>query len=106
MSLDLELKSTDSIELPDWISGSELSLAEIGAIVSFLCLIKNGEVTEVAQRMKSIEMTAAIASLKQKGILNAGIEGNKVIVDIDLEALIPESLKDTENTSDFNQDDE
>lgn len=90
--LNLKIEEQGGIELPDWISGTSLTLEEIGTIVAFACLRNGTQVPESMERMKSPEVTAAIVSLKEKGVLKASITENKITVDINLEAVLPASL--------------
>lgn len=97
--LQLKLDDLTAIELPAVISGCTLTLEEIATIVAFKCLLAASEVPEVMERMKSPEVTAAIESLKTKGVLTAIVTDQKIQVDINLESVMPPSLKADEASS-------
>ncbi len=88
----LHLQDQGTILLPDWIGGSTLTLAEIGAIACFHSFQSASEVPEVAARISSPEMAEAIKSLGQKGILQLTQSGNRVSIEIDLDPTAPPSI--------------
>ena len=91
--LKLKIDEQDEISLPDWIGGTSLTLAEIGAIACFGCLQNGSEVPEVSERIGTPEMTEAIKSLKDKGVIKMEINGNRVSMEIDLDVVLPPSLQ-------------
>lgn len=91
--LTLKIDDQDEISLPDWIGGTSLTLEEIGAIACFACLQNGSEVPEVSERIGTPEMAAAMGTLKEKGVLKATLNGNRVLLEIDLDAVMPSCLQ-------------
>lgn len=94
--LNLKIDEQDEISLPDWIGGTSLTLSEIGAIACFGCLQNGSEVPEVSERIGTPEMTEAIKSLKDKGVIKMEINGNRVSMEIDLDVVLPPSLQNVQ----------
>lgn len=102
--ITLKLEDQNEIDLPDWIGGTSLTLAEIGAVACLGCLQSGSEVPEVRERIGTLEMAEAILSLKAKGVLTATINGNRVAMEIDLDAVLPPSLQNAkERTTSRNE---
>lgn len=93
-SISLKIEDQDEITLPDWIGGTSLTLAEIGAIACFACLQNGSEVPEVSERIGTEEMARAMGSLKEKGVMKAQLVGSRLSVEIDLDAVSPASLRE------------
>ena len=91
--LRLKIEDQNEIELPDWIGGTSLTLAEIGAVACLGCLRSGSEVPEVMERIGTPEMAEAMGSLKAKGVLQAFFDGARISVEIDLDAVLPSSLQ-------------
>jgi hypothetical protein len=89
----LKLEDQNEIELPDWIGGTTLTLAEIGAVACLACLQAGSEVPEVMERIGTPEMAEAMQSLKAKGILSVTMNGDRVAMSLDLDAARPASLQ-------------
>jgi hypothetical protein len=94
--LRLKLEDQNEIDLPDWIGGTTLTLAEIGAVACLGCLQAGSEVPEVMERIGTLEMAEAMQSLKAKGVLSATMNGNRVTMEIDLDAVLPSSLQNAD----------
>ena len=90
--MNLKIDDDNEISLPDWIGGTTLTLAEIGAVACLGCLQAGSEVPEVSERIETPEMTEAMQSLKAKGVIKIAINGNRVSMEIDLNAVTPPSL--------------
>ena len=85
--MELQLAPDEEITLPDWIGATSLSLAEIGAVACLACM-KNGN-KESAARMQTEEMAAALGTLKEKNVLQVSLEGKRLSMEIDLDAVAP-----------------
>ena len=92
--LNLKIDEQSAITLPDWIGGTSLTLAEIGAVACFACLQNGSEVPEVSERIGTPEMKEALESLRDKGVIKMQINGNRISIEIDLDVVLPPSLKD------------
>ena len=86
--MELQIASDDEITLPDWIGATSLTLAEIGAVACPACM-KNGN-KESGARMQTEEMAAALGTLKEKNVLQVSLEGKRLSMEIDLDAVAPE----------------
>lgn len=86
---NMTLDEQDEISLPCWIGGTSLTLEEIGAITCFACHQSGCEVPEVSERIGTPEMAVAIGTLQKKGLLKATLNGNRVLLEIDLAAVMP-----------------
>jgi hypothetical protein len=93
--MNLKIEDQNEIELPDWIGGTSLTLSEIGAIACMGCIRNGSEVPEVMERLEKQEMVEALASLQAKGVLSLELTDNKLSVEIDLDAVLPSSLKNS-----------
>lgn len=91
--LTLKIEDQSTIELPDWIGGTSLTLEEIGALACFACLQNGSKVPEVSERIGTPEIAAAMGTLKEKGVLKATLNGNRVSLEIDLDVVMPSSLQ-------------
>lgn len=89
----LKLEDQNEIELPDWIGGTTLTLAEIGAVACLACLRAGSQVPEVMERIGTPEMAEAMQSLKAKGVIDVVMHGDRVAMSIDLDAARPASLQ-------------
>lgn len=91
--LHLKIEEQGVIELPDWIGGTSLTLAEIGAIACMACMQNGSEVPELAERVKSVEIGLEIVSLQEKGVLTAKRDGNRITLEINIDAVMPKSIE-------------
>lgn len=91
----------NQIVLPSWIGGTSLTISEIGAIA---CFASDWDIPEVAARLKTPEMAAAMQSLRQQGIMKMEPYGNRVTVVIDLDVLLPSSLLNNKNNDNNDND--
>ena len=87
--MELTLKDSDAIELPGWIGGSTLTLAEIGAVACFCCAEVAPDDDNLARRIASPEFKAAVDGLKAKGVFNTCLVDKTLTVQIDLDAVMP-----------------
>ena len=85
MSIEFTIDNHDEITLPDWIGGSKLTLAEIGAVAVLACLTSNGDDADLAARISSPEMKEATEGLKEKGVFKIALVDGVVKIEIDLD---------------------
>ena len=87
--LNLLIDHDDEIQVPIALLTSTLSPAEIMVLLTFLALIKNQELAEpLAERLADPELQAIGTSLREKGILKAEMNGNKLSLSVDMDAAI------------------
>ena len=94
--MEFEFKNEDEITLPDWIGGSKLTLAEIGAVAVFACLTNNGDDTGLAEKISSSEMKKAVEGLKEKGVFKVTFADGEAKVEIDLDVAKNEEIQSEE----------
>ena len=94
--MNLKIDHEDTIELPNWIGGTSLSLAEIGAIACFACVQNKCAIPEVYERLNSEDFGEAVLSLKEQGIIHVELKEGNVSISLNLDAVIPASFSETE----------
>lgn len=95
--ISLRLDNDNEITLPSRLVASSLTLAEIGAVACYACVIAsldNGDLERhqdtIKERMGSPEMLAAIESLKAKGVIKPPVlSGNSLSLELDLDVVLP-----------------
>ena len=90
--MTLKLADQDTIELPDWIGGTSLTLEEIGVIAVLACVQNGSAVPEVTARLGTLETAKCLQSLQHKKVMVGHVVGDRVKIEIDLLAVLPSSL--------------
>ncbi len=81
----MEILDEDSIRLPKGVGTSPLSLSEIGAVCCLLCMFApEPEEEKLAVRMKTPEMSEAVKSLMERGVVKMEMEGKTLRIKVDL----------------------
>ncbi len=94
--MKFKIDDDGEITLPDWIGGSKLTLAEIGAVAVFACLTNNGDDTGLAEKISSPEMKKAIEGLKEKGVFKVTFADGEAKIEIDLDVVKNEEIQSEE----------
>lgn len=90
--MHISFKTPGTIELPDWLAASSLTLEEIGAIVCAASLGSASDIPEMKERMNSPELVNAVMMLCEKKVCAATMEGNNVSISFKLNVVMPPSL--------------
>ena len=90
--MHLSFKTPGTIELPDWLAASSLTLEELGAIVCAASLQSASDIPEMQERLNSPELVKVIKTLCEKKVCAATMEGNKVSISFELNVVMPPSL--------------
>lgn len=92
MSLNLRLRQPDSIELPNWLAATTLTLEELGAVVVAACLRDGADMPEMQPRLADPQLMRVVQGLVEKGVCKAIANGNTISIDFDLDSVTPPSV--------------
>lgn len=88
MSLSFDMDDSDEIAVPSCLADSNLSLAEIGALICFTAMSETGEGLKRFERGED-EFLTAFKSLKEKGILTASLKDRNLSLHFDFDKIQP-----------------
>lgn len=77
------------IKLPNWIGDCRLSLDEIGAVTSLVCLTSRGDLKTFTKLLKKPGMADACKSLQRRKILSIDISEKELVIQLDLDKVKP-----------------
>lgn len=85
--LTLHTVGADEMVVPVDLLTSDLTLAEIGAVVCLLALPMNSDSEALGARLFSPEIHQVLNRLKDRGILELTVEGKKIEIKLSLKKL-------------------
>lgn len=88
----LTITDDDSLVIPNWLTETNLTLAEIGAFIVFVSLDSRPNQEAWDKRIESPEMAEAMKTLNEKGVLKVSVSNNTLSFAVDLDPVTPEGI--------------